>query len=161
MAEMGRNGDDAASSAPASGRRSATVDSPRMDHATAAQIAGVFGLFAGLLSIAIPFGLWWVALRRWKPKTCMGYAARCSLWPFVAFSFTLGGPVAREIWGIKSRYSSDLVEGIAGFGGLCMVTMPIVFVVCFLRSGSRFPEKTPEDSPTPREESPGTLVHKP
>jgi hypothetical protein len=111
-----------------------------------ASVAGGIGVTAGLLSIGIPIGIWFIAMRPWKPKIRTSYAARFSLWPSLLFSTQLGGPIARQMAGHESRYLTGFGQTLGAVLLLSVVAAPFAFGIGYAIAKGRLPPVAP-DSP--------------
>jgi hypothetical protein len=97
--------------------------------------ARLVGITSTALSIAIPILLWFLILRPWKPKARWPYAIRFALWPVVVFCFLLGGPVAREIFGVRATYQMTLTQTLTGLLGIWLLTGLLFFGIGWIRGG--------------------------
>lgn len=103
------------------------------------QIASLHGYMSVSIGLAIALLLWFLLIRRWKPRTKLVYGVRFSMWPVVFMSFSLGGPISREIFGLKSRYLGGIGETLLAITGLLIIVMPIFFVIGYLIAKRVFP----------------------
>ena len=94
-------------------------------------------LLGMVLSFLIPFAIWF-ALRPWKPKTQISYAAKFALWPTIIFSWYLGYPVARAIFGVKSRYLQDLDQALPAIILWMVVFAPFAFGIGYFIARKKF-----------------------
>jgi len=103
------------------------------------------GIISAVISITIPILLWLVVMRNWKPQTKLIYALKFAFWPIVILTFSLGGPISREIFGIESRYLMDLGRSIQGLIGLFIITSPIFFAIGYWRGKKMFPDSNADN----------------
>lgn len=105
---------------------------------SAATTASGIGITAVFLMFFLPVLIWWVLRRHWKPKTRRSYALKFAFWPLIIFSSQLAGPLAREIFGISSRYSMDAISAIKGVTALFFLTAPIFFAIGYYIARNKF-----------------------
>ncbi len=91
--------------------------------------AEVHGYTSVAIGVAIPLLLRSLVMHKWKPRTRLIYALKFSLWPVIIFTYFLGGPISREIFGIESRYLMDLNQTFKGVIGLSMISTPVFFAI--------------------------------
>lgn len=106
-----------------------------------ADIAIGVGLLAATLSLIIPLIFWLLLRRFWKPNSRKSYALKFALWPAIFISFMLGGPLARELLGIQSRYQSDLMGTLMGVSGASILFAPIFFGIGYWLGKKKFHQK--------------------
>lgn len=96
------------------------------------QSAGIVG---ALLMLGIPFALWRLALRPWKPKSRIQYALRAAAWPPVILSSALGRPITFALFGIGGI--EGFTEALLGIFGGSIVLSPIGFLIGIAVHASR------------------------
>lgn len=105
---------------------------------SASTTASIVGITAVFLMFFFPVVIWWVLRRYWKPKTRGSFALKFAFWPLIIFSSQLAGPLAREIFGISSRYSMDAISALKGVTGLFFLTAPIFFAIGYYIARKKF-----------------------
>lgn len=102
-----------------------------------AAAAGLLSGLAGTFTLAIPYGVWFVLVRPWKPRTRRSFAYRAALWPLVILSSGLAGPLARALTGNSSSFQQGIFESTVGLLGLSVLAAPIAFAVGWAVSARR------------------------
>lgn len=107
--------------------------------ASAVSQSRAIGNKAGILAILIPAATWLLLHKTWRPSTRVAYAFRFSLWPLIVASSQLGGPLARSLSGIKSRFLMDLPQTLMAVGIVSIILALPFFGVGYLIGARRFP----------------------
>jgi len=103
-----------------------------------AEIASIVGMTAVFLMFFLPILIWLLLRRFWTPKTRRGYALKFAFWPLIIFSSQLGGPMARAIFGIPSRYSMDMTSALQGVALLVFLTAPVFWGIGYFIARKKF-----------------------
>jgi hypothetical protein len=95
------------------------------------------GWLAGILSILLFAGSFF-PVRNLKPTSRAGHAGKMALYPLPVLLAFLGGPLARSINGIESRFLPSFEGVLLGLIGIYILIGPFVFILAWLLAGKRF-----------------------